>query len=360
MNMGKIIAGSVIWLGVIPFLMGTLLLSFTKRKEDNIAECMTTGYFVMFTVCQILVVPMILTEVPFHVFSQILAVVLVLLAVMGLLRTRKRIWKMLKELIKGAFRYSWTVYAAAAAVLVQAYYYIQYMVTNLDDAYYVGVATTALQTDSMYRYSPYTGRAVTGFNLRYCLSPFSMLQAALSKWIGVHPSTLDHTILAPVLVILAYLVYWSMGKLLFSKESGMDHNTDSTEKMTGLFILFLSIIHVTSYYCIRNQGSVLLVRIWQGKAVLASVLIPFLFYHCYRMARRPEEKGNVVILLTAMFSCCLVSSMGIALPVVLLGIFALLFGLFQKNAHYFWKIIAGCLPCALYGILYIAFKNILG
>ena len=357
--MGKIIAGILIWLCLIPFLMGALLLSFGKRAEDRIAECMTTGYFVMFAACQILIVPMILMKVPFHVFSRTLAAVYLILAAAGVFRSRKWIWKILAEQVRSLLHHSWTVYASVAAVLAQAFFYVQYMVTNLDDAYYVGVATTAIQTDTMYLYSPYTGRAVTGFNLRYCLSPFSMLQAALSKWIGVHPSTLDHTILAPMLVTVAYLVYCSMGKLLFSKENNMQHGIDSTEKMTGLFILFLSVIHVTSYYCIRNQGSVLLVRLWQGKAVLASVLIPFLFYHCYRMACRPQEKGNFLILLAAMFSCCLVSSMGIALPVVMLGIFALLFGLFQKSGKYFCKMAAGCLPCVLYGTLYIVLKHIL-
>lgn len=358
--MGKIVIGILIWLCAVPFLTGSLLLSFFKRKEEGIAECVVTGFFTMFAVCQILIVPLILTEVPFHIYERTLACIYLLLAAAGLIRTWRWIREMLQKFFQKLLHHSWSVYAAVAAVLVQAYYYVQYMVTNLDDAYYVGVATTALQTDTMYRYSPYTGRAVTGFNLRYCLSPFSMFQAALSKWIGVHPSTLDHTILAPVLVILAYLVYSSMGKLLFARETMQSQKKDDTEKMTGLFILFLSVIHVTSYYCIRNQGSVLLVRIWQGKAVLASVLIPFLFYHCYRMVKRPDERGNMIILLTAMFSCCLVSSMGIALPVVMLGIFALLFGLFQKNGRYFRKMAAGCFPCALYGILYIALKSILG
>lgn len=357
MKMGKIIIEILIWLCIVPFFTGAFLLSFFKRKEDGIAECIVTGFFTMFAVCQILIVPLILAKVPFHVFDRTLACICLILTAAGLIRTWRWIVQMLGEFLRTLLHHSWSVYAAVAAVLVQAFYYVQYMVTNLDDAYYVAVATTALQTDTMYRYSPYTGRAVKVFNLRYCLSPFSMFQAALSKWIGVHPSTLDHTILAPVLVILAYLVYVSMGKLFFDREYVSNQGKDSKEKMTGLFILFLSVIHVTSYYCIRNQGSVLLVRIWQGKAVLASVLIPFLFYHCYRMVKRPDERGNMIILLTAMFSCCLVSSMGIALPVVMLGIFALLFGLFQKNGRYFGKMVIGCVPCALYGILYIVLKS---
>ena len=85
--MGKIIIGTLIWLGIVPFLMGALLLSFLKREEDGAVQCMVTGYLEMFAVCQILIVPLILTEVPFHVFSQMLAVVYLIMAAVGLIRT---------------------------------------------------------------------------------------------------------------------------------------------------------------------------------------------------------------------------------------------------------------------------------
>lgn len=353
--MEKIIIGIMVWMGMVPFFLGVWILSFMKREKDGIAECLSIGYFTMFAVCQITAVPMILTGVAFHVFCRTLAVIYAVMTVAGVWYGRKWIFQMLALFTKNLFHHAWTVYAAAAAVLIQAYYYIQYMVTNLDDAYFIAVATTALETDTMYRFSAYTGKAVQALNLRYCLSPFYMYQAFLSKCIGVHPSTLAHTILAPALVVVAYMVYVSMGKLLFAADSA---GKADTEKKTGLFLLFLSMVHVTSYYCMRNQGSVLLVRIWQGKATLAAVLIPFLFCHCYRMARKPEEKGNLVLLLIASFACALVSSMGIALPVVMLGIFALLFGLFQKNGRYFMKMVIGSLPCILYGALYIILKTL--
>ena len=354
--MGKIIIGSIIWLCVIPFALGLLPLSFTDRKEKRITECMVLGYLVMFALCQIIAVPLILLKIQFHVFCRALAATYVILAAGGLMAGRAWWPAMTASCFRNLLHHSWTVYAAIAAVLVQAYYYIQYMVTNLDDAYFVAVATTAIETDTMYLYSPYTGRAVDVFNLRYCLSPFSMLQAFLSRCIGVHPSTLDHTIMAPALVMIAYMVYAAMGHLLFAPETMVKMEEKDTEKMTGLFILFLSMIHVTSYYCIRNQGSVLLVRLWQGKAVLAAVLIPFLFYHCYRMYRKPQEKGNLLILLMAVFACCLVSSMGIALPVVMLGIFALLFGAGKKRGRYMMNMIVGALPCVVYGLMYIVMK----
>lgn len=354
--MAKMIIGILLWLCLIPCLQGTLVLSCMGREEDRLAECMVTGYLVMFAFCQIVAIPMILLEVRFSIFCAVLAVIYLILGILGLIRGGRWLAGQIRELLHHLLHHAWTVYAAVAAVLVQAYYYVQYMVTNLDDAYFVAVATTAIETDTMYRFSPYTGRAVTGFNLRYCLSPFSMLQAFLSKCMGVHPSTLDHTVMAPALVIVAYLVYLSMGKLLFTGESEAEGKKESREKMIGLFLLFLSMVHVTSYYCMRNQGSVLLVRIWQGKATLAAVLIPFLFYHCYRMVQKPQEKGNTLILLIAAFACCLVSSMGIVLPMVMMGIFAFLFGILQKNGRYVAKMAAGCTPGMLYGLLYLALK----
>lgn len=354
--MWKIISESILWLIIVPCLQGVLLISYFRRQDDSVAECIVTGYLMMFAICQIVAIPMILLKIPFHRFCIVLAAGYLILGLAGLIKGGKwlaaRIWNLAEQL----FHHTWSVYAAIAAVIVQAYYYIQYMVTNLDDAYFVAVATTAMDTDTMYLFSPYTGKAVTRFNLRYCLSPFSMLQAFLSKCIGVHPSTLDHTIMAPALVIVAYLVYISMGKLLFSRKTMSNNIKESREKMVGLFVLFLSMVHVTSYYCMRNQGSVLLVRIWQGKATLAAVLLPFLFYHCYRMLQNPEEKGNVTILVLTGFACCLVSSMGMVLPLVMMGIFAVLFGIGQKNRKYIVKMMAGCVPGTLYGILYIALK----
>ena len=209
------IIGIILWFGVVPSLAGTLVLSFWKRYDDRLAECIITGYLLMFAICQIIAIPMIFLEIHFSTFCRILAAIYMITSILGFLKGGKWFVGMIWELFRNLTHHAWTVYAAVAAVLVQAYYYVQYMVTNLDDAYYVAVATTAIETDTMYRFSPYTGRAVTGFNLRYCLSPFSMLQAFFSQCLGVHPSTLDHTIMAPVMVIVAYFVYISMGRLLF-------------------------------------------------------------------------------------------------------------------------------------------------
>lgn len=357
--------GIVFWLVCIPFLLGTLLLGLLHRERDGLALCMVIGYLMMFALSEITAVPMILTSLPFHVFFWILAAEYLILAVISAgYRGRTEISR-IKVSIQRLHRQPWTIYAAVLLVAVQAFFYFHYMVTNLDDAYYVGVATTTLETDTMYQYSPYTGLLGKRFNLRYILSPFSIFQAFLSKGTGLHPSTLAHTVLPVFLVSLGYLVYYCLGRLLFSEKAlqgkygeAMECKERLSHKMAGFFMIAMSLVNMTSYYnSARTQGTMMLVRIWQGKAVLASVLLPFLFYQCYRMAIHKEERGGLLLLMTGTLACCLVSSMGIALPPVMLGIFALLFGLFRKNIRYFLQMAAGCLPCVFYGILYLILQS---
>ena len=202
--------------------------------------------------------------------------------------------------------------------------------------------------------SPYTVRFVSVFNLRYILSPFPMWQAFLSTHLRVHVPVLAHTILPVFLVVLAYFVYVLLGRLLFLTEYPEKNEKEREScELTGLFVLAVSFINITSYYCVRNWGVVLLLRIWQGKAVLAAVILPFIFWLCYRMREFPAEKGSAVLLAAASCACCLVSSMGIALPVVMMGIFALLFGIGEKRRDYFFRMIAGCIPCVVFGCTYI-------
>ncbi len=75
------------------------------------------------------------------------------------------------------------------------------------------------------------------------------------------------------LPLLAYVVYSLIGEMFFQKD-----------KKTGRFLLAMGVfIPRSSRHSVYTQGTFLLVRIWQGKAVLASVILPAVFYLCSRL-----------------------------------------------------------------------------
>ena len=124
-------------------------------------------------------------------------------------------------------------------------------------------------------------------------------------------------------------------------------------KSTGMFLCFLSLIHIFSYYSVYTQGTFMLIRIWQGKAVLAALLLPAVFYFGMRVFQGESKSGDWMGLLLLMVSCSLVSSMGIMLAPVMLGIFGILYGLLKKQWKRLGLAVLCTLPCLVCAAVYI-------
>ncbi len=347
-----------LWLLAVPFLLGILLLGVFHRRNNGICMIFSVGFMFMLALFLIIAFPMILLRMAFHTMFYVVAFAYLLLALIAVIRYGRLLWEAVSELVRSVRRLSWTIYAALGMVAVQCYFYIFYKVENADDAYYVAAASTALVYDSMYTRSPYTGIAVSLFNERYACAPYPMFQAFLAKATHLPAAVIAHTVLPPVLVCVAYAIFASLGKLLFAEGGKETENDLQVQKLTGLFLVFLSWIHITSYYCMKNTGSILLIRVWQGKATLGAVILPFLFFICYRMALYGEEKGNFFFLLSGTCAAVLSSSMGIALAPVMLGIFALLYGILKKNLRYFILMLLGTAPCIIMGFCNLAMRYI--
>lgn len=347
-----------LWFLAVPFLLGILLMGVFHRENAGICMTFSVGYMFMLTIFLIICFPMILLRLAFHTMFYTVAGVYLLLVVLSVILYGKLLWKMIMDLFVSVRSFSWTIYAALGMIAVQCYFYIFYKVENADDAYYVAAASTALVYDSMYTVSPYTGVAVSLFNERYACSPYPMFQAFMAKATHLPAAVIAHTVLPPVLVCLAYAIFASLGQILFAGDGKDAENSPETQKLTGLFLIFLSWIHITSYYCMKNTGSILLIRVWQGKATLGAVILPFLFFICYRMALYKEDKGNVIFLLSGSCAAVLSSSMGVALAPVMLGIFALLYGILKKNLRYFLLMVLGTAPCILMGLCNLGMRFI--
>lgn len=76
-----------------------------------------------------------------------------------------------------------------------------------------------------------------------------------------------HTVEPVFFLLISYLVYWKIGRKLFDKD----------DRKVGLFLLFLVLIQMFSYLFSLHAGNILSIRIWQGKALLASFVLPAIF-----------------------------------------------------------------------------------
>lgn len=208
-----------------------------------------------------------------------------------------------------------------------------------DDAYYVAVTTMSRDTDRLYTKIPYTG-AFTDLPGRYALAPFPVWVAVLAKIAGLSGATTAHLVMPVLILCMAYACYYLIGKkLLEGKEK---------EWQLPLYMCLIELLVIFGGYSTYTKENFLLVRAGQGKAVLANVVMPFLFYLLYLLMERLEERKKtdlriwIQFVLTVMAGC-LCSTLGSVLLCMLLAIGIFLGALCYRK----WHLIFLALPSAI-------------
>lgn len=338
--------GKVILVCLAVFLVLELLgMLLTRREEEEncIAWNFVAGLLISFAIFEVLVIPCIFTYQKFHVFAGIYTVVLLGLCIVSLSLNHEKIRGFFKGLRKDSIKKPIIFYAAVLLILLEMFMYVQYAHIDDDDAFYVATAVTTLEEDTMYTVNPYTGEAYSSFPARYVLSPFPVYNAFMSKMTGMHPTVCAHNVLPVIFVLSAFFVSYLIGMKLFKQDM----------KKTGYFLVFCSLIQMYSAYTTHPQGMVYLVRLWQGKAVLASVLLPACFYMAMRLFWNKGKHCDWLICLLLMISCCMVSSMGIMLGAISMGLFGILYGIYHKSVKELVFTALCCIPNVVLAGIYL-------
>ena len=160
---------------------------------------------------------------------------------------------------------------------------------------------------------------------------------------GLHPAIMAHMIFPAVFLLAVYCVQYLLGKKWFADD----------RRGQGMYLFLVACIASFSAYSVYNAGSFQMVRLWQGKAVLASVFLPLLFYLCQSILMEKKAEYPWLLLAMAVLSCCLLSSMGIILGTLMLGVFLLLCLVCKRDWRSFLKGSFCCLPSLILGVFYI-------
>lgn len=342
----KSMALIAVFLGLLPFVLGMLYTRFIEEEKNNFLLQIAAGYIILFGLFELVALPLVWLRQSLDLLIGIYGGALLVMAGISLIQNRKRVIQIIKEAFCAVSQFTLCIWAQLLLLLGQAYIYVKYQYTNADDAFFVAAATTAIETNSIFAYNPYTGSAYETLPSRYVLSPFYAFNAVVSKVTDTHPAIMAHMIFMIVFLFLAYAVYALIGRALFEK---------NMEK-TGYFLVLVSCLNLFAAYSERTSGLVLLIRLWQGKAILAGVLLPLILYLAIRIFLLEGKRADWILLFLLMCACCMVSSMGIMLGAVMTGIFGILFAWKNKNMRMiFWSIVC-CLPNLICAGIYLAIK----
>lgn len=333
---------ALFWLVAVPGLSGALFLR--KKETFTLAESYLAGYLFLFAIAECLTVPFLFLDLPLHVLVICYGTVTVIAALAGALCLKKRgirQWLPTRSGIRSTSFYFW---AALVLILFQVCIVVLYAHLDADDALYVAAATTAVKEDSIYHVNAYTGNLYVRLPRRYILSPFPMFLAVISQLCaGLHPAITAHTVFPAVFLPSCYLVLYQISKRWFPEN----------KEARGIFLLLAAVLLWFSGYSVYNAGNFQMVRLWQGKAMLASFLLPLVFYLSLSILMEKKPKYSWSLYLMANIAGCLLSSMGIILTPLVMGIFIFWSLLKFKSIKRTALGLACCVPSIILGAFYI-------
>lgn len=309
-----------IWGISVPFVLGMLWEKlFADSNRICCARNFALGFMTMAAVFQVLAVPMIFLRAPFHVLKYVWIAVIVCLLIASVLFNYKGFKEKLKNSvsIKKPERADLLIWLAVVAIVVfQTYLLAGHMHVDTDDARFVAEAMEAVEKDTMLQYHPLTGEFLgspLGEMNKDITSPYPIFLGLVGELFGLPPAVAAHVILPVLFIPLCYAVYFVVGSWFF----------DGSSRHTGLFLLFLGLIHTFSFESIFASGYTLLTIIWQGRSVAAMILLPLLWYALLRMTGQAAVRTKDYVLLAAtLLACAMLSGMGVLLSLMLVLAYA--------------------------------------
>lgn len=331
------------WLVLLPVCAGGIFYS----EKRTFAAQWAWGQFLLWAVFQIVSVPYILKERTLEeLFPAYLAAAL-LLGAAGLFYSLKQGVKNSRRIFGECM---WLKEEKALVLLFAALYVLQLLmvlclaVNDGDDAFYMATASQAQSSGIMYLVNVYSFGATT-LNYRYALAPLPIWIAFLSRLSGIHTLVIGHIILGVLSVTMSYIIYAQIGRELF----GNMH-----KKRMGMLVL-LALLYIWGNTSSHTPESFLMLRSRQGKALVAAIAFPAMFYVLVKIGHALEQKNKInmqdyLLAATVILTGYLGTTLGGTLVVLLWGS-----ALFLLAAGYRrWRLLPIGVLCAVPGLVYAA------
>ena len=145
---------------------------------------------------------------------------------------------------------------------------------SYDDYDYVVTSKDTIETDTLSCVN-YIDGTIPNVQEKRAVASWGTYVAMLSSTSGFEVTTVYHTILPVLLLLIAYFNFYYMASFLFSKLE---------DRL--IFLIVLSVGYIFGLYSHYSATFRLLGAIWQGKAVLSVIAVPFFMLYLTRLYRK--------------------------------------------------------------------------
>ena len=338
----NIIIASIIFL-IIVFFLGLLVTYFMGSDQESLTLNYMCGIVIFFAVFQLLFLPSVFLQLSFNKAFLSMLFGIAFLCMLSAYLNRKRFKKVCSIFTENIKGFNWIWFASIGVLIFSIVFYL----TNIfgvdrDDPTYVGTALSILHTNTLSGVNPYTGIPYEGFVWRRVMSPFPHYWAFLSRVLSLHPAIVARTFLPVFLYIFSFCVFYNLGKRLF----------DGNPQKAISFTLIYQILLVVTSAAESGQGFWYLLVIHWGKSLVAVVFIPLCIYQYLKLTSPDSRRIDWVFLFAIVLATCLVSSMGISLSAITIGLLGIVHLILKRDIKHVCYMAICCIPNVIFGLLF--------
>ncbi len=273
------------------YVMGTVFNQYIMKAEKQaIPQKVIYGFLVIQIFFQIYVFPFIILDGSLKLLARIWSFAIVVLAILCVIKIKDTVIEDYNK-IKSYIKQNKGIVALVIIVIFAICYYVSINGEQNDDAvYYIGLISTTLDTDRMYRFNVYTGEGMDSLYLRRALVTFEIHSAALCSIFNIHPLVLARIGRASLNVVLTSMAIYLIGMKLFAK----DEKRENKSCMLIVLTLAMNFLFIGNYY---TGARFLLTRAYEGKAFGANVLVLFTTYICMKIISENQQRDFKILIL---------------------------------------------------------------
>ncbi|MCL2050998.1 MAG: DUF6077 domain-containing protein [Lachnospiraceae bacterium] len=342
--------GLLIWLVIIPFLIGLLPARFLPKEYRTPGTVFLAGFIIYLAVFEVVGVIVVLNAVHggMAILLKWFTPLAVALASLGLgaeivvpavrphIRTKTKILSLEAKFI-------WLLFFLLLAF--QLFISLTHAFFDGDDAYYVVQSLIAKEKGFLYRVEPYTGDS-TVLNMRNALAVFPLWITMLAEKTRIHPTIIAHSILPLFLLPLAYLLFFRIGKSLFKNKI----------ESLPVFMVLMALIQIFGNVSIFTSETFLMTRTWQGKSFAVGFIIPAFLWLFLLISEKVSCRAYWLLLAALVLMSGIASSLVVFLVLMMVLIFGFYLALHYRSVPILLKTMAAGIPGAAYILLYLFLK----
>lgn len=281
------------------YLFGTLVVKLLLKRDGCPGVNVLIGFVTYQAVFQLVALGFIFTTGVLHQLSIVWMIIVGVIMVISVINCRTIIVSHFTDVMNYVRRHKSIFLGVVLIVCAFCYYVSINGEINEDAKYYIGLVSTSVDTDSLFRYNVYNGYEVESLYLRRMLVTFEIQSAVLSQFFGIHPLVITRIFRACQNVILTSIsVYLCADELLWKKEE----KASARNLVTVIVFWILQLMFADSIYTPAAFG---LYRAYEAKAFTANVLVSFALYLSIKVI---QERRNLWLVVLFLWGCLAIST----------------------------------------------------